>query len=127
MKKFTTIINESIDIIDLKNEIRTKIEKTIENSGVDYTEFLKNYMSESDDSNSKTKIDGLISDSDLYEFYMENGVIQQQIDSFLNSIGYFKNTVDVIGLYDYVVKGVYECILRTVETLLDEKTNTKEQ
>jgi hypothetical protein len=97
----------------LKNEIISLIKNTIENNGGEYKSFINSYIKNSED----IKIEGLINDSDIYEFYLK---FRNDIDELLNNINYFDNVpseMNVLGLYDYIIKGTEKAIKEIVKEL----------
>jgi hypothetical protein len=102
---------------ELKSEIKSMIEKTIENSGGEYKSFVDKFSKNPED----VKIEGLINDSDVYDFYLK---YRNDIDELLNDQKFFGNApseVNVIGLYDYLIKGTEKAIEETVKLLSEEK------
>jgi hypothetical protein len=102
---------------ELKSEIKSMIEKTIENSGGEYKSFVDKFSKNPED----VKIEGLINDSDVYDFYLK---YRNDIDELLNDQKFFGNTpseVNAIGLYDYLIKGTEKAIEETVKLLSEEK------
>jgi hypothetical protein len=102
---------------ELKSEIKSMIEKTIENSGGEYKSFVDKFSKNPED----VKIEGLINDSDVYDFYLK---YRNDIDELLNDQKFFGNApseVNAIGLYDYLIKGTEKAIEETVKLLSEEK------
>ena len=67
------------------------------------------------------KIEGLINDADLYDFYLK---YRNDIDELLNDQKFFGNApsaVNSIGLYDYLIKGTQKAIEEAVKILSEEK------
>ncbi len=118
IKKFKTF-NESTDIVTdskyerLSSDIKEMIESTIENVGGDYKTFLDSFKKDPED----YKIEGLINDSDIYDFYLKN---RNDIDEILNDIKFFDEIPtenNSFGLYEYVIKGTERAILELVNNL----------
>lgn len=108
--------DESLDekYEDLKETIKTMIETTIKNSGGEYDTFLNSFVR----SPENYKIEGLINDNEIYEFYLK---WRNDIDSLLNDINYFNEAPienDVFGLYDYVIDGTKKAIHQASKLLL---------
>ncbi len=98
---------------ELKDEIKSMIEKTIENSGGEYKSFVDKFNKTPED----VKIEGLINDSDLYDFYLKH---RNDIDELLNDINYFDEVPsesNSFGLYDYVIKGTERAVQEIVKEL----------
>lgn len=119
--EFIKEANEEVQKVDsskyteIKDEIKSMIEKTIEKSGGEFTSFVDKFVKEPED----VKIEGLINDSDLYDFYLK---FRNDIDEILNDIKFFGNApseVNAIGLYDYLIKGTQKSIEEAVKLLVE--------
>jgi deoxyribodipyrimidine photolyase len=126
--EFIKEANEEVQKVDsskyteIKDEIKSMIEKTIEKSGGEFASFVDKFVKEPED----VKIEGLINDSDLYDFYLK---FRNDIDEILNDIKFFGNApseVNAIGLYDYLIKGTQKSIEEAVK-LLAEGGEKKEE
>lgn len=98
---------------DIINEVKSMIEKTIENSGGEFNSFVEEFKKNPED----VQIEGLINDSDIYDFYLK---WRNDIDEILNEINYFSespNDNNAFGLYEYLIKGTERCFLEVVEKL----------
>ena len=74
IKKYVQFIKEAEEAkvdenkyTELKNEVKSLIEKTIEKSGGEYKSFVDKFVKSPED----VKIEGLINDSDIYDFYLK--------------------------------------------------------
>jgi len=125
VKKYLQFIKEaneetkvdSSKYTEIKGEIKSMIEKTIENSGGEFDSFVDKFAKEPDE----VKIEGLINDSDLYDFYLK---FRNDIDEILNDLKFFGNApsdINAIGLYDYLIKGTQKAIEEAVKLLAEEK------
>ena len=121
--EFIKEANEEVQKVDsskyteVKDEIKSMIEKTIDKNGGEFASFVDKFIQEPDD----VKIEGLINDSDLYDFYLK---FRNDIDEILNDIKFFGNApseVNAIGLYDYLIKGTQKSIEETVKLLAETK------
>ena len=124
VKRYLQFINEANEEVqkvdsskytEIKDEIKSMIEKTIENSGGEFASFIDKFVKEPED----VKIEGLINDSDLYDFYLK---FRNDIDEILNDIKFFGNApseVNAIGLYDYLIKGTQKAIEEAVKSLAE--------
>ena len=121
--QFIKEANEEVQKVDsskyteVKDEIKSMIEKTIDKNGGEFGSFVDKFIQEPDD----VKIEGLINDSDLYDFYLK---FRNDIDEILNDIKFFGNApseVNAIGLYDYLIKGTQKAIEETVKLLAETK------
>ena len=83
---------------ELKSELLDLIEKSVNSSDMDVVnEFIDSFLQD----DSESVIEGLVNDSDVYEFYLKH---TDSIDEILNDGGFFdKSTKEygVVGLYDY--------------------------
>jgi len=109
MKKFTILIKESDDpekYSDVVEQLKKMIEATIENSGGEFKSFIESFLKDPEE----IKIEGLINDSDIYEFYLK---YRNQIDEILNEVKFYNMTPEelgVLGLYDYVITGTQKSV-----------------
>lgn len=111
-KTYTTKVTESLsdnledslsdDFKELKMELLDMVETSLNSTDSKVVNtFIKSYSEE----DSESVIEGLVNDSDIYEFYLK---YTESIDEVLNSEDFFKkspNEQGVIGLYDYLVFG----------------------
>ena len=98
---------------ELKDEIKSLIEKTIEKSGGEYKSFVDKFVKSPED----VKIEGLINDSDIYDFYLK---FRNDIDELLNDIKYFDEVPsesNTFGLYDYIINGTEKAVIEAVKLL----------
>jgi hypothetical protein len=115
IRKFTEAIevNKFQEVID---EIKSMIEKTINPSGNEveqekFIDFIDSY------SKDQEEIEKLISDSDIYDFYLK---YRNQIDDCLKEIKFYDKTateINAFGLYEYVIKGTNIAIREFVSTM----------
>lgn len=102
-----------VKFTELKEEIKSKIKKTIENSGGEFSQFVDSYKKNPED----VKIETLINDSEIYEFYLK---WRNDIDELLNNINFFDEVpteINAFGLYEYVIKGTERAIKECVKSL----------
>jgi hypothetical protein len=129
IKKYLQFIKEdnseainSSKYTEIKDEIKSMIEKTIENSGGEFASFVDKFIKEPED----IQIEGLINDSDIYDFYLK---FRNDIDELLNDLKFFGNNpsdINAIGLYDYLIKGTQKAIEETVRLLGENSTKESE-
>lgn len=101
------------DFTELKDEIKSLIEKTIEKSGGELSQFIDSYKKSPED----VKIEGLINDSDIYDFYLK---WRNDIDELLNDVNFFDDVptkMNVFGLYEYIIKGTERSIHEVVKSM----------
>jgi ClpP class serine protease len=104
---------DSSKYTELKEEVKSMIEKTIEKGGGEFKSFVDKFTKSPDD----TKIEGFINDSDIYEFYLK---FRNDIDELLNNVKYFNQVPsesNTFGLYDYIIKGTEKAVLEIVKEL----------
>jgi hypothetical protein len=116
MKRFSQLIKEQNEFYDkfdnISDDVKEKIEKTIKNSGGEYSSFIESFIKDDD-----VKIEGLINDSDVYDFYLK---YIDDIDVILNDMSFFDESPsnqNVFGLYNYLVLGTNESVKEIVKNL----------
>lgn len=96
---------------DLKEEVIDKIIKSLKTEDKEvFNDFIDVYIKDDD----KNKIEGLINDSDVYEFYLS---FRNEIDELLSEINFYDEVpseMNSFSLYDYLVKGTLRAIKETV-------------
>ena len=116
ISKFNAFILESDDsskYIEVIDEIKNLIKNTIDKSGGEFDSFVESFIKNPEE----VKIEGLINDSDIYDFYLK---WRNDIDEVLNDIKFFdENPVEInaIGLYDYVIKGTERALQEVVKMI----------
>lgn len=120
IKKWIQYISEDVDdnissdnneYKELKDEIKKMVEKTVENNGGQYQSFIDSYSTSPED----YQIEGLINDSDIYDFYLK---YRNEIDELLNDIKFFDEIPsenNSYSLYEYVINGTK----RTVDEIIE--------
>jgi hypothetical protein len=121
IKSFFTFINEADDseklsvqkFQDIKDEIKSLIQKTIDKQGGEFNSFVDELLKDG----TEAKIEGLINDSDIYDFFLK---WKNDIDEILNSIKFFdeiptKN--NVFGLYEYIIKGTEKAVKEVIKMM----------
>ena len=107
---------DSSKYTELREEIKSMIEKTVEKGGGEYSSFVDKFVKKPED----VKIEGLINDSDLYDFYLK---YRNDIDELLNDQKFFgssPSSVNSMGLYDYLIKGTQKAVEEAVKLLSEE-------
>ena len=117
IKKFSDFdINEQVDTSkyeSITSEIKKLINNTIENMGGEFDLFIKSFIKNPED----VKIEGLINDSDIYDFYLK---WRNDIDQILNDINFFDNKptdINVFSLYEYIIKGTEAVVMEIVSSI----------
>lgn len=108
-----TDASDSSKYTEVIEEVKSMIDKTIEESGGESKSFIKSYIKNPKD----VKIRGFINDADIYEFYLK---WRNDIDEILNNLKFFdemptKN--NAFGLYEYVIKGTEKAFLEIVKMI----------
>lgn len=107
----------SDDYKDLKTELLNLIEKSVNSSDMDVVnEFIDSFLQD----DSESVIEGLVNDSDVYEFYLK---YTDSIDEILNAGDFFEISAKehgVIGLYDYMVYGTNKAVKNAVNRIKNE-------
>ena len=108
-----TDASDSSKYTEVIEEVKSMIDKTIEESGGESKSFIKSYTKNPKD----VKVRGFINDADIYDFYLK---WRNDIDEILNSLKCFdemptKN--NAFGLYEYVIKGTEKAFLEIVKMI----------
>lgn len=137
IRKFYNFINEDLktDLIEklgdenreIKEEIVERIIKSLESEDKEvFDEFIKSFIRDSE----KNKIEGLINDSDIYEFYLQ---FRNDIDMILSDKDFYDEVpseMDCFSLYDYIVRGTTEAIkevVKSIKTEMDKQEGSEGQ
>lgn len=117
MLDFNQFINEAKgDDLDtgVKNDILELVKKTINSEDISLIkDFIKTYIKNPEETN----IDGLINDSDIYEFYLKNQTVVDKLlvdDEWFNITPSDKN---VFSVYDYIIVSTKNAIKILVNEL----------
>jgi hypothetical protein len=101
---------------DIKEEVISLIEKSLSSSDKKvFDDFTTSFIKDPKDN----QIEGLINDSDIYEFYLK---YRNDIDEVLSDVKYYDvipSSLNVFGLYDYIVSGTLRAVLELI-TLIKE-------
>jgi hypothetical protein len=102
---------------DIKTDILEMITKSVNSEDPKMiTEFIDSIIRNTEDS----KIEGLISDADIYEFYEK---YTNQVDEILSKIKFYDtkpSEINSFSLYKFVVKGTQKAILDLVSDIKGE-------
>ena len=105
--------SDSSKFTEIKDEVKSMIEKTIEKSGGEMDSFVESYIKKPED----VKVDNFINDSDIYEFYLK---WRNDIDEILSNLNFFDEVPtehNAFGLYEYVIKGTEKAFFEVVKML----------
>lgn len=105
--------SDSSKFTEIKDEVKSMIEKTIDKSGGEMDSFVESYLKNPED----VKVDSFINDSDIYEFYLK---WRNDIDEILSDLNFFDELPtehNAFGLYEYVIKGTEKAFFEVVKML----------
>ena len=109
---------------DLKENIIELIEKSLKTSDNNtFEDFIKAFVKNPDD----TKIEGLINDAEIYEFYLK---YRNEIDEILSDVNFYEqkpSEMNVFGVYDYIIKSTNKAIQQLVEMIQSEVSQTSQE
>lgn len=108
-----TNASDSSKFEEVKDAVKSMIDSTIEKSGGEFSSFVESFIKNPED----VKIEGLINDSDIYEFYLK---WRNDIDEILNDVKFFNDSpteFNAFGLYEYVIKGTERSVEEIVKML----------
>jgi len=134
IKSYTSFVNEDLksdlspklksEYKDIKEDIIEMIEKSLKTSdNKTFEDFVSAFIKNSEE----TQIEGLINDSDVYEFYLK---YRNDIDELLSKIKFYDEVPSEItsfSLYDYVIKGTKKAISEIVTMISEESKGTGEK
>ena len=121
IQKYSNYLLEQVDeesdlnkYSDLKEELTEMIKKSLNSEDSEVvSEFIKSFIKSPEDN----KIEGLINDSDIYEFYLK---WRNDIDDILSDINFFDEVpseLKVYSLYDYIIKGTNKAVEELVSMM----------
>lgn len=125
--KYGNFINEDIETTadsneysELKEEITDMIKKSL-NSEDD--KVFKDFIEASIKSPDDVQIEGLINDSDVYEFYLK---FRNDIDDILSDINFYDEVpseMKVFSLYEYIIQGTKKSVSEIISILSEDQLN----
>lgn len=113
VEKNETDASNSSKFVDVIEDLKSMIENTINKSGGELKSFINSYIKNPED----VKIEKLINDSDIYDFYLK---WRNDIDEVLSDINFFDELPtenNAFGLYEYVIKGTQRAILEFIKMI----------
>jgi hypothetical protein len=131
IKSYLSFINEDVESdltqsnspSEIKEDLKEMIEKSLKTSDKKtFDDFVSAYIKNPEE----TQIEGLINDSDIYEFYLK---YRNDIDELLSKVKFYDEVpseISSFSLYDYVIKGTKKAINELVNEL-KEGESTKEE
>jgi len=134
IKSYTSFVNEDLksdlspklksEYKDIKEDIIEMIEKSLKTSdSKTFEEFVSAFIRNPEE----TQIEGLINDSDVYDFYLK---YRNDIDELLSKIKFYDEVPSEItsfSLYDYVIKGTKKAISEIITMIREESKGTEEK
>jgi hypothetical protein len=124
-KKFSNYISEMKSFRDetqgtssqqypeFEEELKEMVTKTVNNTGGNINDFINSFNRQPDD----YPIEGLINDSDIYDFYLKWRI---EIDSILLNTDYFNEKPsdnNIYGLYEFTIGGTKRAVIEIVKNL----------
>lgn len=99
---------------EIKSDLLDMIETSVNSNDMDVVnEFIESFLQD----DSESVIEGLVNDSDVYEFYLKH---TESIDEILNDGDFFSVSPEeqgVVGLYDYMVYGTRKAVTNIVNRI----------
>jgi hypothetical protein len=134
IKKYLKFLNEDLksdldsklkpENKDFKSEIIEKIIKSLKSvEKKSFDDFVDDFLKDDE----KNKIQGLINDADVYEFYLS---YRNEIDELLSDINFYDESpseMNSFSLYDYLVKGTLKAVKECVVLIKEESSETNTQ
>lgn len=128
--EFVNLINESLadelspkltdKFKELKEVLIDLIEKSLNTSDLNtFQDFIEAYIKNSEE----TQIEGLINDSDIYEFYLK---YRNDIDEILSEVNFYDkkpSDLNVFGVYDYIIKSTKEAVTEIVKMIKSDSSD----
>lgn len=109
---------------DLKSDLIEKIIKSLKSDEKDvFNEFIEAYIKD----DSKNKIQGLVNDAEIYEFYLS---YRNEIDELLSKINFYDkkpSELNSFSLYDFLVKGTQEGIKEIILQIKEETSSQSKE
>ena len=108
-----TDASDSSKYTEVVDEVKSMIEKTVEESGGELKSFIKSYTKNPKD----VKVRGFINDADIYDFYLK---WRNDIDEILNNVKFFDEVPtknNSFGLYEFIIKGTEKAFLEIVKMI----------
>jgi len=108
-----TDASDSSKYTEVIDEVKSMIEKTVEESGGELKSFIKSYTKNPKD----VKVRGFINDADIYDFYLK---WRNDIDEILNNLKFFDEVPtknNAFGIYEYAIKGTEKAFLEIVKMI----------
>lgn len=105
-----------LDNTNIKKYLDNIIEKSLNSSDIQLKkDFIKSYLKDE-----STIIEGLVNDSDIFDFYIIN---KDDIDVLLNEVNYFESSPqdnNIYGIYDYIIFSTKRAISEVLKDILED-------
>lgn len=112
---------------EIKEVLIELIEKSLNTSDIKtFEDFIEAFIKNPEE----TQIEGLINDSDIYEFYLK---YRNDIDEILSEVNFYDkkpSEINVFGVYDYIIRSTKEAVSEIVKMIKSDtgsKTEVKEE
>jgi len=122
---FSKYLNENLDLentdeidIDKYSDIKEEIIEMIK-SAINSTDekVFNDFVDAAIKNPEETQIEGLINDSEIYEFYLK---FRNDIDSILSDINFYDeipSDIKVFSLYDYIIQGTKKSVSEVISMI----------
>lgn len=127
MKRFTKILESLTDQVNFDEDIKDLQEELVEiiDNAVNSDETnLKIETMNAFISDSETTIEGLVNDSDLFDFYLK---YKNQFDMVLSEIEHFKKSPEDLGVLNSVYEYIVESTKIGIQEVFKKMLNKKEE
>ena len=108
---------------DIKDQVKQMIEDSLKTSdSKTYDDFIKSYNRNPEEA----QIEGLINDSDVYEFYLK---YRNDIDEILSEINFYDENpseMNCFSLYDYIIQGTKKAVGEIIDMISNEKSENSD-
>jgi hypothetical protein len=114
--------NPGGDYSDIRDDLREMVEKSLKTSD---KETIKDFISAFVRNPEETQIEGLINDSDVYDFYLK---YRNDIDEILSKVNFYDEVpseMSCFSLYDYVIRGTKKSVEEIVRDLEESGPETE--
>lgn len=117
------LANKLTSNVEFKQAIIEMLEASVNSSDMNvFQEFIDSYLKDPD----KTNIEGLINDSDVWDFYSK---WTNDIDEILDKVKWFEEIPsenNSYGVYDYVIKSTKRAIKEAIVDIKEEALKSNE-
>ena len=103
---------------DIISEVKEMIESSLKSND---DKLFKDFIDAAIQSPEETQIEGLINDSDVYDFYLK---WRNEIDDILSQLNFYEeipSEIKVSSLYDYIIVGTKRSITEIISMIKEEE------